>query len=37
MDLYPQCGDCDSAMNFHDYPMVRYELGQRGGIKKVAV
>lgn len=37
MDLYPQCDDCSSLMNFHDYPMVRYAVGPRGGIRKVIV
>lgn len=37
MDLYPQCDDCSSLMNFHDYPMARYAVGPRGGIKKVIV
>ena len=32
MDLFPQCPDCTSGMNFHDYPMVRYSVGPRGGI-----
>lgn len=32
MDLYPQCPDCDSMMNFHDYPDARYTVGPRGGI-----
>lgn len=43
MDLYPErdengiaCG-CDSAMNFHDYPMVRYSVGPRGGIVRERV
>lgn len=34
VDVYPQCNDCDSHMNFHDYPMARYALGPRGGITK---
>ena len=40
MDLYPEadengepCG-CDSAMNFHDYPMTRYSVGPRGGVQR---
>ena len=37
MDLYPQCEDCNSQMNFHDYPMSRYQVGPRGGIRKVYV
>lgn len=37
MDLYPQCSDCNSTMNFHDYPMTRYEVGPRGGIRKVCI
>ena len=37
MDLYPQCGQCTWRMNFHDYPMARYELGPRGGVRKVIV
>jgi hypothetical protein len=34
MDLYPVCDDCDGAVNFHDYPMVRYSVGPRGGIRR---
>lgn len=37
MDLYPQCSDCSSGMCFHDYPMVRYAVGPRGGIRKESV
>lgn len=37
MDIYQQCDDCDAMMNFHDYPMTRYEVGKFGGIKKVSV
>lgn len=42
VDLYPACPDggdlcCTSHENFHDYPMARYEVGVRGGIKKVTV
>ena len=37
VDIYPQCAECDSAMNFHDSPMARYELGPRGGIRKATV
>ncbi|QNJ59254.1 hypothetical protein SEA_MRMIYAGI_40 [Mycobacterium phage MrMiyagi] len=37
LDLYPECSDCNSHMNFHDYPMTRYEVGNRGGIRKVIV
>lgn len=36
-DVYPLCEDCNSEMNFHDYPMARYVAGPRGGIKKVMV
>jgi hypothetical protein len=32
MDLYPQCEDCYSGATFHDYPMVRYTVGPRGGV-----
>lgn len=34
MDLYPQCDDCTSGMNFHDYPMSRYSVGPKGGVHK---
>lgn len=37
MDLYPQCKDCTDHMNFHDYPMARYQVGPRGGIRKVCI
>lgn len=37
VDFYPQCEDCNSQMNFHDYPMSRYQVGSRGGIRKVTV
>ena len=37
MDLYPQCNECTDMMNFHDYPMARYVVGPRGGIRKVTV
>lgn len=33
----PQCDDCNSEMNFHDYPMYLIEVGPRGGIRKVRV
>ena len=35
LDLYPQCDDCDSAMNFHDWPMTRFQLGPRGGLQRI--
>lgn len=37
IDFYPVCKDCQDGMNFHDYPMVRFEVGPRGGIRKVCV
>lgn len=37
VDLYPKCNDCNSEMNFHDYPFARYQVGPRGGIRKVNV
>lgn len=37
LDLYPLCNQCTSNMNFHDYPMARYQVGIRGGIRKVTV
>ena len=37
LDVYPACGDCNSQMNFHDHPMSRYQVGPRGGIRKVYV
>lgn len=37
MDLYPQCEHCTSEMNFHDYPMTRFTVGPRGGIRRTAV
>lgn len=40
MDLYPQCETsaglrCHSGATFHDYPMVRYQVGPRGGVVRV--
>lgn len=35
LDLYPACDDCNSQMNFHDYPMARWAVGPRGGIRKL--
>lgn len=37
VDLYPQCKECNSQENHHDYPFARYQVGPRGGIKKVCV
>lgn len=37
LDLYPKCDQCTDHMNFHDYPMARYVVGPRGGIRKVKV
>jgi hypothetical protein len=37
LDLYPQCDECQTHMNFHDYPMSRYKIGNRGGLRKVSV
>ncbi len=37
LDVFPQCEDCTSGMCFHDYPMARYELGPRGGVRKAAI
>lgn len=37
LDVFDQCGDCDSAMNFHDWPLVRFVLGPRGGIRRETV
>lgn len=37
MDLYPQCDQCDSAANYHDYPMSRYVVGPRGGLAKEVI
>lgn len=37
MMLYPGCDDCTGDMNFHDYPMSAFEVGPRGGIRKVYV
>jgi hypothetical protein len=37
LDFYPQCEECNSLMCFHDYPMARYELGPRGGMRRVTV
>jgi hypothetical protein len=39
MDLYPQCKTsaglrCHSGATFHDWPMVRYAVGPRGGIAR---
>ena len=35
LDLYPQCDDCTSEMNFHGDIMTRYEVGPKGGIRRV--
>jgi hypothetical protein len=37
MTINEQCADCNSRMNFHDYPMLAYSVGKRGGITKVFV
>jgi hypothetical protein len=37
VDLYPQCVDCSRYENHHDYPMARYQVGPRGGIRKVSI
>ena len=37
VDIYPLCNDCNAEMNFHDYPAARYQIGNRGGISKVAI
>lgn len=37
VDLYPQCDDCDWNECHHDYPMQRWEIGIRGGLRKVHV
>ena len=29
--------ECDSACNFHDYPMALFEVGPRGGVRETAV
>lgn len=29
--------ECNSQMNFHDYPSARWQIGPRGGIRKVYV
>ena len=34
---YPQCFDCNSHMNFHDYPAGAFRVGNRGGIRRVSV
>jgi hypothetical protein len=39
MDLYPQCDTsaglrCHSGATFHDYPMVRFAVGPRGGVQR---
>ena len=34
MNLYPYCKECTDNMCFHDYPMARYTVGPRGGIRK---
>jgi hypothetical protein len=39
MDLYPQCEQdsemrCSDRMTFHDYPMVRFAVGLRGGVQR---
>lgn len=33
MDLYPQCTDCTSGMNFHDWPMTRWVVTEKGTIR----
>lgn len=37
MDLYPQCDQCYTGATFHDYPMARYGIGRRHGLRKVAI
>lgn len=37
MDLYPQCDRCYDGATFHDYPMARYGIGRRGGLRKVLI
>lgn len=37
ISYYPQCDQCDSAANYHDYPMSRYVVGPRGGLAKEVI
>ncbi len=37
IDLYPQCDSCQDSMCFHDYPMARYGIGRRGGLRKAHI
>ncbi|QGJ92036.1 hypothetical protein SEA_KEELAN_72 [Gordonia phage Keelan] len=41
MDVYVladnETCDCNSHMNFHDYPSKRFTVGPRGGVKEVSV
>lgn len=34
MDIYPACNDCSADMCFHDYPMARFVVGPRGGVRR---
>jgi hypothetical protein len=34
VSIYPQCSQCNSHMNFHDWPWLMYSMGPRGGIKR---
>lgn len=37
MNIYPQCDQCNSQMNFHDYPAYQFVVGPRGGISRKRV
>lgn len=37
IDLNEQCDDCSSMENYHDYPMLRYDVGPRGGLRKAYI
>ena len=37
MDLHPQCGDCTAGATFHDYPLARYGVGPRGGVRREVI
>jgi hypothetical protein len=34
MDIHPQCGLCTDGATFHDYPLARYVVGPRGGVRR---
>lgn len=37
IDLYPQCARCTGTECWHDYPMARYDVGPRNGLRSVRI